>query len=300
MSCYRPIRVMITRKHFHGSGHLSYPQTVGCGSCLGCRAGQARDWTIRLMHERRMHRDAWFITLTYEEVPEHGSLLPQDFSRFVKAVRRDQPPKSVRYFGCGEYGETTQRPHYHAVLFGPSFLDRVPLRSSPSGQIWRSPSLERYWPHGISELGTVTTASAAYVAGYVRKKIKRSAYPDAYTRVVPDTGELVELEPEFSRMSMRPAIGRSWIQKYWTDVYPRDFVVIDGRETRPPRYYDKFMEGDCRPEDPCNDCTAHQRTMLTVREQRYERMIDATERELIAREKTHQARINLFHQRNAV
>jgi hypothetical protein len=242
------------------------------------------------MHESQLHQAAWFLTLTYsdERIPEHGSLNPSDLRNFFKAVRRDYPPGSVRYYACGEYGERTQRPHYHAVLFGADFLDKCAVPRASRDPVWRSPTLERYWPHGLSEFGNVSRASAAYVAGYVRKKVLKRQDPEAYTRVVPDTGELVELEPEFSRMSLRPAIGRRWIERYWQDVYPRDFVVQEGKEYKPPRYYDKWMDEH------------HPEVMMQVREKRITEALELSRYTLDAKEAIHEARVGLFSHRGKV
>lgn len=240
------------------------------------------------MHELQMHRNAWFVTLTYsnEELPENGSLNPGDLQKFFKELRRQESPLS--YYACGEYGETTKRPHYHAVLFGPQFLDRFIHRDTNGTVVWRSPSLEAVWDHGQSEFGTVTPASAAYVAGYVRKKIRTKDDPNGYTRVNPQTGELVEIEKEFSRMSLKPAVGKRWIERFWKDVYPKDKVYIEGREFRPPRFYDKWLEAN------------HPEMMMKVRLKRYEETKELEERTLQAKEKIHEARVGLFQQRGKV
>ncbi len=250
------------------------------------------------MHESRMHESAWFLTLTYsdEEVPDNGSLDPRDFRAFVKAVRRDHEVKSIRYYGCGEYGESSQRPHYHAVLFGCDFMDRAHLRDSNSGPIWGSKTLDHYWGRGISEFGSVTNASAAYVAGYVRKKVSKKVYPEAYTRVNSLTGELVQIEKEFSRMSLKPAIGKEWIERFWGDVYPRDFIVMDGQEFKPPRYYDKWMDLD----DDKGGARERRHTMMEVREKRITEALDVSNYTLQAREKIHTARVDLFSHRSKV
>jgi hypothetical protein len=36
----------------------------------------------------------------------------------------------VRFFHCGEYGDLTRRPHYHALIFGYDFPDRILLKKS--------------------------------------------------------------------------------------------------------------------------------------------------------------------------
>lgn len=36
-------------------------------------------------------------------------------------------------------------------------------------------------------------------------------------------------------------LGHDWIAKYWRDVYPHDSVVVNGKEFRPPEYYDRWL-----------------------------------------------------------
>jgi hypothetical protein len=44
-------------------------------------------------------------------------------------------------------------------------------------------------------------------------------------------------------MSLKPGIGQAWLDKYMSDVYTKDYVVVRGKKCRPPRYYDgKFKE----------------------------------------------------------
>jgi len=288
MACYHPIEIGVPKDSPHGNGRKIWvAQTVPCGNCKGCRAKQARDWAFRILHETQMHSSAWFLTLTYddESIPQHGSLFPEDLQIFFKSMRRDYPPKSISYFACGEYGSVTKRPHYHAVLYGLDLLDKRPAPSNSRHPVWRSPTLETYWPHGHSEFSSVTPGSASYVAGYVQKKISKAAHPEAYTRVDPETGELVELHQEFSRMSRRPAIGLRWIEKFWRDVYPRDFVVMKGREYKPPRFYDKWMEKN------------HPKIMAEVKAKRDSEAVWLPPEKLTAKEKIHNSRDALYTQR---
>lgn len=148
---------------------------------------------------------------------------------------------SCRFFVCGEYGDTSLRPHYHAILFGQTFFDGVPCGKD----IFSSAILSSLWPQGFSSFGSVTYQSAAYCAGYVLKKVVGTS--DAadrlrgrrYTRVDMRTGEYVDVIPEFGRMSLKPGIGYEWFAKNWKDVFlARDgCVVAGGRSVPPPRYY---------------------------------------------------------------
>lgn len=283
---------------------------VPCGHCLGCRADQARSWAIRLIHEADAPlRPAWFATLTYspENVPDHGSLDPRHtqlfFKRFRKSLRALATPEDLRYYICGEYGDATQRPHYHAILYGPSFLDRWDHRSQNGAPVFRSSFLEESWTYGLSEFTGLTYAAARYTAGYVRKKLRAADHPEGYTRVDPETGELVQLQPEFGRMSRRPAIGLRWIERHWRDVYPADFVPVDGMPLKPPRYYDKWMDDDHSEKQQtirCRDCSEHRQVMMEVRRKRIEEAKELESSKLEAREKIHQAKVALFQGRDAV
>lgn len=89
-------------------------------------------------------------------------------------------------------------------------------------------------------------------------------------------------------MSRRPAIGRKWIEKYVEDVYPRDFVVMDGSPLKPPKYYDRV---------------ADQLVPEIMEEVRYQRYVDQEEigdPELIMMEKVHRARLGLFSKRGKI
>ncbi len=284
MPCYHPSEVPVRRKSMYPGRQESYLQVVPCGNCIGCRAEQTRQWAVRMMHEERMHKHSFFLTLTYDEgsLPENASLCPKHLSGFVSRMRKAWPSRRLSFFGCGEYGERTQRPHYHAMCYGAPFYDKYDGFDDSRSNIWRSESLNNLWGHGGTELGSVTMASASYVAGYIRKKQRSKDR----VRCNPATGEL--LEPEFARMSLRPAIGRRWIERNWRDVYPRDFVVVDGVEAKPPRYYDKWME------------TKFPFIMEEVRQKRFDEMEDLTPYQLTAAEKIHQSRINLFEARAGV
>jgi hypothetical protein len=195
------------------------------------------------MHEASLYDANDYLTLTYspESCPVDGSLNHRHFQLFMKRLRKHFGVP-IRYYMCGEYGGQFGRPHYHALIFGVQFDDREVFMKSPSGfMLYRSPTLERLWPHGFSSLGDVTFESAAYVARYIMKKVTGDAAKRAYQVVSTVTGEILDRIPEYNRMSLKPGIGAGWFDKFGSDVYPHDRVIIDGSPNRPPRYYDKLF-----------------------------------------------------------
>lgn len=218
--------------------------TVPCGQCRGCRLERSRQWAVRIMHEAQLHPESCFITLTYapEHIPPYGSLRKSDFQKFMKRLRKHYCPRRIRFFHCGEYGDNFSRPHYHAALFGLHFSDRISHRVRSGSEVYRSPTLERLWPFGLSEIGSLTFESAAYMARYVMKKVTGERAQDHYEVADAETGEVVELEREYTTMSRRPGIGRGWFEKYQSEVFPDDEVVMRGALQRPPQYYFKQLK----------------------------------------------------------
>jgi len=229
------------------------PLTVPCGQCLGCRLERSRQWAMRCVHEASMHEHNVFITLTYdnEHIPPDGGLKKSDFQKFMKRLRKYAAPTKIRYYHCGEYGDNTNRPHYHAILFGWNFDDWVYLFDSNSGcPIYTSPTLEKIWGKGFVTIGHVTFESAGYVARYCMKKlngplknqVNKKTGLKPYERIVNYASKPIEVMPEYSTMSRRPGIGRDWIARYTRDVYPKDFTTIRGMRMRPPTYYDAYLK----------------------------------------------------------
>lgn len=205
--------------------------TVPCAQCQWCRLERSRQWAVRCMHESKMHKSNCFVTLTYDEESCPGSLRYKDYQLFMRRLRKQIG--DVRFYMCGEYGPKLSRPHFHSNLFGLSFDDRVYWKSTESGaKLYRSPTLERLWPYGFSTVGDLTFETAAYTARYCMSKMTGSLADRYY-------GDKV---PEFNVMSRRPGIGRGFFDKYRTDMYPHDYVVVNNKETKPPRYYDKIMD----------------------------------------------------------
>jgi hypothetical protein len=267
MPCYKPLDAWKTPTGqivFYDSPGTQYMQ-IPCGRCIGCRAQRAKEWALRCVHESTLHSENDFITLTYnaEHLPPDRGLRKKHVQNFFKKLRREISPRKIRYYYCGEYGDKNNRPHYHILLFGYRFHDRIQLGQTKSGlPLFYSPTLERIWGKGFVQVGDVTFESAAYVARYVMKKIngkeKDKIDPDTglkpYERFNDFTGEIIEVLPEFTSMSRggryakrdnTGGIGHGWYDKYKSDLYPKDFVTHNGCRHKPPRFYDnKLKEED--------------------------------------------------------
>ena len=247
MPCYHPISAFKTANGEVVFQELarygnSTPIKIPCGQCIGCKLERSRQWGVRCMHEAQMHKQNCFITLTYNEenTPERGNLNYSDFQRFMKRLRK-HANVNIRYYMGGEYGSTTKRPHFHACIFGWDFSDRLYFKRTESGEIiYTSRTLERLWPYGFSSIGNVTFQSAAYIARYCTSKVTGDAAKIHYRRE-DENGEYF-LTPEFSHMSLKPAIGKTWLEKYRNDVYNHDYVIVNGVKATPPKYYDKLLK----------------------------------------------------------
>lgn len=252
MPCYHPLSayqcadgsiVFYESKRHDTVKSLSLP----CGQCVGCRLERSRQWAIRCMHEAQMHTQNCFITLTYDDahLPSDRSLHYRDFQLFIKRLRKRYPGRRIRYYMAGEYGENFGRPHWHACIFGLDFDDKkLWKRTSANSLLYRSANLELLWPFGYSSIGDVTFESAAYVARYIMKKVTGKNAAEHYQEIDPDTGEITNRTPEFTKMSLKPGIGYEWYKQYTSDVYPQDYVVVRGKKVKPPKYYDKKYKID--------------------------------------------------------
>lgn len=268
MPCYHPLPVWYGNDRHEKSGKvkLSFSKPaagvnerreleVPCGTCIGCRLEYARNWATRCLHESKLWPENSFLTLTYDDahLPNKASLVPKHLQLFLKRLRKKygQPVRykvrvngeeltrvkylrPIRFFGCGEYGEHTARPHYHCVVFNWDPPDRVFCKKSESGDsLYTSDAVDELWGYGNCWVGAASYKSAGYVARYALKKVYDPK----------KAGEHYNgREPEFLRMSRRPGVGHGWATRFMSDWYRDDCVVVDGIKRKPPRYYDSLYE----------------------------------------------------------
>ncbi len=213
---------------------------VPCGRCMGCRMDRSRAWADRMLLELADNDyKAIFVTLTYDEdhvplvsprdsgyyflpgddeatyldknevwlldacnVPKTRTLSIRDTQLFFKRLRKAFSGVRIRYFLAGEYGPKTQRPHYHAIIYGltvSDFSDSIVHKYNDLGQpIFQSDYFTSIWGNGFCSLAVVNWNTCSYVARYTMKKLYKTDDASAYS-----DGRV----PPFCTMSRRPGIG---------------------------------------------------------------------------------------------
>lgn len=194
----------------------SYSFLAPCGKCSGCRLDRAKAWCDRLCLEYYDNDcKAVFLTLTYDNdnlpiynTPDgyYSTLDKRDWQLFLKRLR-SKTSSRLRFFACGEYGPTTHRPHYHAIIFGVTLQELGeldPVGSNEFGQPYFSSSLIRScWSSGYHTVSNVDYLCIRYVARYNLKKFAFSFDSD-----------FTWSDPEFTLMSRRPGIGYLRLRDY--------------------------------------------------------------------------------------
>lgn len=252
MTCFGPIAAYRPPRKEGGDKRLVFDprksetgvrMLIPCGRCTGCRLERSRQWAMRCMHEKQMHNASSFLTLTYDDknLPEGGSLCMDHYQKFMKRLRH-KFGDGIRFCGCGEYGDVTQRPHYHILLLNADFGDRRFYKSSEGSglPLYVSKDLSSLWPFGFSNLGDVDFDSCAYVARYVMKKVIGN---DTFDSSLYDWETGLVKEAPFMTMSRRPGLGTDWYKKFGPHAYEWDSVVFKGVEVPPPRFYDSLRIG---------------------------------------------------------
>ncbi len=231
--------------------YKSFP--LNCSKCISCRGTLASQWTSRYCNEYSMNEQNTVLTLSYsdENLPKYGSLNPDHTDKFLASIRRELLKKyniKIKYALIGEYGGLTHRPHYHILIFGwdPTDKEVYQKKTATSSALWLSEFIQKHWPYGLAFIGEFNQGTAQYVADHNSHKIRSELagiQEDEKNWVKhPITGEAVELYKEFVRRSTRPAIGKSWYDKYGkSDLYNTDSLVRDGIERQIPSYYDKQL-----------------------------------------------------------
>lgn len=203
--------------------NVSLEAPFACGQCNPCRINTRRVWTHRIMLEGKYHLANSFLTCTYDDDhlpksyvhPKTGQIWesklptcsPTDHKQFMDRFRENYwrvHKKRLRFYGVGEYGDDSGRPHYHYALFNyPACVvkgARIVGKKFIPCWCYDCQFISKIWGKGNIFLGDLTNDSAQYVAKYVLKKMTsdKTEFQKNY---------LQGRYPEFSRMSNKPGLG---------------------------------------------------------------------------------------------
>lgn len=148
-----------------------------------------------------------FLTLTYRDPPGGGPphvLHKRHVQNFFKRLRDGKDKDFCSYLVAGEYGDRTQRAHYHVLLFTRSLLSQR--------------DVERIWGHGHVHIGDVQPESIDYCLAYVlkgRKGMRRSdGRPDEFVTFSQGLGDA-------GLLSLLRTVGENGLSHF-----PREFRVL--------------------------------------------------------------------------
>lgn len=195
---------------------------VSCGHCIECLTKRSQEWAFRLEQESKDATSGIFLTLTYddnnaiwidnEEGETLTTLSKRDWQLFMKRLRKAQGPlknkqdyrEKLRYFMCGEYGPSTGRAHYHAIIYN---LKKNVVQDLP-----------KYWRKGHIKVDDVTPKSIRYVTNYMLLKDQNCSEN--------------QLKP-FTLMSKKPILGARYIvRNFYHHHTNQDHKLVHARKNR--------------------------------------------------------------------
>ena len=161
-------------------------------------------------------------TLTYDNdhlpYTEDGeiTLRKKDFQDFIKRLRHHvgKQKKPIKYYACGEYGDETSRPHFHAIIY-----------NLPQSYIKDPSKLEPIWQNGYVYFGPVNEKTIRYTCKYIMKSTFQRN--DATTR-----------EPQSQLISK--GLGQSFLTPQMKKFFienERTYAEFNGYKIALPRYY---------------------------------------------------------------
>lgn len=229
MKCLKPVllfprgKAEVIQKYPHG---LEVP----CGKCLSCRIQIRRQWTLRLLHESSYYEHSIFVTLTYSDIHvkfSPGSVFPtlskRDLQLFIKRLRKSLGDRKIKYYACGEYGDLSERPHYHLIIFGLSLskIDKNYIIDNWPYCDWSVPTIRK------NSFGMAETHSIQYVAQYIDKKLSGEEADIEYVQK--------KREPVFKISSL--GLGKQFAKDNEQQMKNLGYCTARGQKYSIPRYY---------------------------------------------------------------
>ena len=135
-----------------------------------------------------------------------------------------------RFLGVGEYGEESNRPHFHIIAWN---IPDTWFEWNDVNKEYYSDKLESLWDKGYIKIGTVTQQSIHYCAKYTLKDIFKS----------PDENSMAE--KPFATMSRNPGIGQCYVTDDIKNYYSKSlnpYATIQDKRSQFNRHLAIGME----------------------------------------------------------
>ena len=222
-----------------------------CGKCASCIHNYYSYWATRGFYELLNWKQNWFVTFTYNDkhLPKNRSLSKKEFQKFVKKLKKQfgsSKKNPVRQIYCGEYGEKTKRPHYHAIFFNLNLHDPsidpdnvlVEKRLSDQGHLcYTNKFLSNLWRKGDVEVSEATPATIAYLFKYVLKKKTRKEKMKPLS--IEHNGLTYDVAHEFIEASRNPGIGAHLRH---SRSIRKGYLSVDGKIKALPKYFLEYLK----------------------------------------------------------
>lgn len=212
---------------------------VPCGRCAWCRKRKQDEWFVRFKDESHNLPVVRFLTLTNDDAHLKSNYVNLDTGQFfrnlpdlplgldshvIKSPTNDYRDlqlyfkrvrkaylKPMKYFAVGEYGSDSERPHFHALVFGSDSFDSILVDKWNNGEVVDVPAND---------------GSFRYVTKYL---LKGSNVPPLSS-------------PNKILCSKNPGIGKEMSEAYIRYMDINDVpVMVTGKTAVPiPRYYKRL------------------------------------------------------------
>lgn len=247
---------------------------VPCNNCYACKLNRSAQKATEATLESYYYSDNYFITLTYDnenlpykqelEIKErnsddiityfnnselHPTLIPDHIKTFNNSLRKHFERlghKGIKVIYCGEYGEETERPHYHEILINcpinPQYFYDFHIDNNFKAH-WKTKEISDIWGKGMIDVAESEWSTIAYVARYCMKGITDLHTKEEYYNMA--------MYPEFMRSSIN--LGKRYYEEHKDEIYKTDEIImktIKGNigSNKPPKLFDKWFEKE-RPEE---------------------------------------------------
>lgn len=193
---------------------------VPCGKCPPCLLAKAQEWSTRMYFESKSStcKNWYFVTLTYNDLHYSSDRdFKDDITKFLKRLRvyldRKCSGTKLRFFLSNEYGEKTNRSHFHLILYFDSDIriyDQLDFYTRKHGfTYYNSKIIRECWPYGFNVTIPSWCNDDKAMFGYVSRYCCKKAGDDN----------------GFIRASRNPGLGEPFLLEHGEDLQDTRLLI---------------------------------------------------------------------------